>query len=126
MDDSDEEHVTTTECDFKNQVWQPNDLFEKLLKVTCPNHAYPIRHKLKECTMMRNYMITGALTKGRKPEGDPGGKATAPFPKEEAVMSIYYGHAPHKSWHKLKLTSRTINAMSYPGVPLMVQVPYHF
>jgi hypothetical protein len=30
------------------------DDFEKLLKATYPNHAYPIRHKLNECTMLKN------------------------------------------------------------------------
>jgi hypothetical protein len=57
----------------------PNNHFKKLLKGTCPNHAYPIKHKLKECTMMKNNMTSWSLTKGKKPEGDPG----------EAVMSIY-------------------------------------
>jgi hypothetical protein len=58
----------------------------KLLKVTCPNHAYPIKNKLKESSMMKNYMTVVALI-----EGDPTGKATAPFPREEAVLSIYNG-----------------------------------
>jgi hypothetical protein len=44
--------------------------------------------------MMKNYMTTGAFAKGKKPEGDSVGKATAPFPKEKAVMSIYCGPAP--------------------------------
>jgi hypothetical protein len=40
--------------------------------------------------MMKNFMTSGALSKGKKPEGDPGGKGVAPFPREEeAVMSIY-------------------------------------
>jgi hypothetical protein len=37
-------------------------------------------HKLKECSMMKNYMTTGTLTKGKKPKDDAAGKATAPFP----------------------------------------------
>jgi hypothetical protein len=44
--------------------------------------------------MMKNYMTTGALTEEKKPKGDPVGKATAPFPGEEVVMSIYDGSAP--------------------------------
>jgi hypothetical protein len=110
--DSNEELVATTERDFKCQVWQPADHFEKLLEVTYPNHAYPIRHKLKECTMMKNYMSMRTLTKDKKLEGDSVGKAAAPFPKEKAVMSIYGGPAPHKSRCKLKLTSRAVNAVS--------------
>jgi hypothetical protein len=64
------EHVTATERDFKCQVWQPANHIKKLLEATCPNHAYPIKHKLKECSMMKNYMTTWALAKGKKPTGD--------------------------------------------------------
>jgi hypothetical protein len=92
--DSDEELIAAAERDFKHQAWQPADHFEKLLKATCPNHTYPIKHKLKECTMMKNYMTTGTFARGKKPEGDPTGKATAPFFEEKAVMSIYGGPAP--------------------------------
>jgi hypothetical protein len=77
--DIDEECVTAAEHDFKRQARQPVDHFEKLLYMTWPKHAYPIRHKLKECSMMKNYMTMGCQAKGKKPEGDPGGKATVPF-----------------------------------------------
>jgi hypothetical protein len=115
-DSSDEEQVTVIEHDFKHQMRQSSNHFEKLLEMTCPNHAYPIRHKLKECTMMKNYMNLGALAKGKKHEGDLGGKATAPFPREEAVMSIYGRHVPHESRHKLKLTGRAVNTV-IPTIP---------
>jgi hypothetical protein len=39
----------------------------------------------------------GALSKGKKPEGDPGGKGSPHFPGDEAVMSIYSGPIPHES-----------------------------
>jgi hypothetical protein len=42
--------------------------------------------------MLKNYMTTGTFAWGKKPEGDPTGKATATFPEEMAVMSIYGGH----------------------------------
>jgi hypothetical protein len=72
----------------------------------------PIRHKLKECTMMKNYMTMGTFAKGKKPKGDLEGKAAMPFPGEEVVMSIYVGSIPHKSCRKLKLMSQGINAIS--------------
>jgi hypothetical protein len=62
--------------------------------------------------MMKNYKTTGALTKGKKPEGDPGGKATVPFPGDEVVMSIYGGPIRHESRRKLKYTHWTINVMT--------------
>jgi hypothetical protein len=58
--------------------------------VACPIHTYPVKNKLKECTMMKNFMTSGALTKGNEPEGDPGKKGVTPFPKEEVVMVINY------------------------------------
>jgi hypothetical protein len=80
--DSDKELVAAAEHDFKRQARQPTDHFEKLLEATCPNHMYLVRHKLKECTMMKNYITMGTFARGKKPEGDLTGKATAPFPEE--------------------------------------------
>jgi hypothetical protein len=53
--------------------------------------VYPIKHKLKECGMMKNFMTTGALTKGKEPKGDSGRKGVTPYPEEEVVMVIYDG-----------------------------------
>jgi hypothetical protein len=79
-DDSDKGHVTATECDFKRQTRPPKEHFEKFLKATCPNHPYPIKHKLKDCTVMKNFMTSRAFSKGRKLGEDPGGKGAAPIP----------------------------------------------
>jgi hypothetical protein len=79
-DDFEEEYVVATEHDFKHQAWQPKDHFEKLCKVAYSNHTYPIKQKLKACTMMKNFMTSWALSKGKKSEGDPGGKGTTSFP----------------------------------------------
>jgi hypothetical protein len=49
--------------------------------------------------MMKNYMTTRPPAKGKKPEDDAAGKAAAPFPGEEVVMSIYDGPTSHESWH---------------------------
>jgi hypothetical protein len=61
------------------------DHFEKLLEAICPNHMYPVRHKLKECTMIKNNMTTQTFARRKKPKGDSAGKA---------VMSIYDGPTP--------------------------------
>jgi hypothetical protein len=37
------------------------DHFEKLMEETCLNHAYPIKHKLKDCCMMKNFIASGSL-----------------------------------------------------------------
>jgi hypothetical protein len=40
----------------------PMDHFKRLLEEACPNHACPIRHRLKDCSMMRSFMTSGSLT----------------------------------------------------------------
>jgi hypothetical protein len=44
----------TDERDFKRPTRSPTDHFEKLLDATSPNHKFPVKHKLKECSMMKN------------------------------------------------------------------------
>jgi hypothetical protein len=74
VDGSNKEYVAAAEHDFKRQARQPKDYFEKLLEAAHLNHTYPVKHKLKECTIIKNFMTSGALSKGKKPEGDPTGK----------------------------------------------------
>jgi hypothetical protein len=77
------------EHNFKRQAGQPKDHFENLLEATYPNHSYPTKHKLKDYTMMKNFLTSGSLSKGRKPEGDQSMKDTAPIPEEVAVMTVF-------------------------------------
>jgi hypothetical protein len=88
-DDSSKEYVTAIKHDFKHKVWQQKDHFKKLHKATRPNHSYPVKHKLKDYTVMKNFMTSADLLKRRKLEGDPGGKDTAPIPEEVEVMTIF-------------------------------------
>jgi hypothetical protein len=87
-DGSNEEYVAAAEHDFKRQARQPKENFEKLLEAACPNHVYHIKHKLKECTMMKNFMTSGTISKGKKPEGDPGGKGPPPFPRVPSMDRV--------------------------------------
>jgi hypothetical protein len=41
--------------------------------------------------MMKNFMTSGSLIRDKEPKGDPGGKGVMPFPREEAVMTVYDG-----------------------------------
>jgi hypothetical protein len=74
VDGSNEEYVVAIERDFKNPLRQLNEHFEKLLKVACLNHTFPIKHKLKECTIMKNFMTSVVPFEGKKAEGDLGRK----------------------------------------------------
>jgi hypothetical protein len=49
--------------------------------------VYPIKHKLKECTMLKNYMTSWSLTMG-KPKGDPGERLPHPSPRKSQAINI--------------------------------------
>jgi hypothetical protein len=59
--------------------------------VTCLYHTYPVKHKLKDYTMMKKFMTSGTFSKGSKSGGDPGGKSVAPILGEAKVMKIFDG-----------------------------------
>jgi hypothetical protein len=108
---SDEEIMVTVEHDFKRPTWSTTDHFKNLLEATCLNLTFPVKHKLKECSMIKKYMATRNLARVKKPKGDSVGKVAAPFPEEKAAMSIYIGPAPHESHQKHKLIGRVINSI---------------
>jgi hypothetical protein len=86
------EYAMAAEHGIKRQARLPIDHFERLLEIACPNHAYPVKHKLKDCDMVKNFMTSGFLTRSKETEGDPGGKGTTPFPGKESVMTLYDRH----------------------------------
>jgi hypothetical protein len=55
-------HVAAVLGSSKGQVRLPRHHFEMLLEETCTNHAYPVKHKLRDCDMMKNFMTSGFLT----------------------------------------------------------------
>jgi hypothetical protein len=83
--------VTTVAHSDKCQAWPPIDHFRRLLEEACQNHAYPVGHELKDCDMMKSFMILGSLTWGMELDEDPGRSNTMPFPGEDTVMMVYDG-----------------------------------
>ena len=45
--------------------------FKKMLEGPCPNHAFPVKHPLKDCSLMRKF-LSGSSNKGEQ------GKEPAP------------------------------------------------
>jgi hypothetical protein len=101
-------HVTTARHSGKHQVWLPTHHFERLLKEACPNHTYPVKHKLKECDMIKNFMISVSLTRGMELDEDPGISDMTPFPMEDAVMMVYDGCPPPGRRHMSSLSPETL------------------
>jgi hypothetical protein len=54
-------HISTDACSGKRLARPPMDLIKRLPEEAYPNHAYPVSHKLKECSMMRSFMTSGSL-----------------------------------------------------------------
>jgi hypothetical protein len=73
------------------QARSPIDHYERLLEEACLNHTYPIKHNLNDCDMMKNFMISGSLTRGRELDEDSGESDVMPIPRENVVMTVYDG-----------------------------------
>jgi hypothetical protein len=86
--------VSTTVHDNRRLVRPPIDHFKRLLEEVCPNHAYPVKHKLKDCGMTQCFMTSGTLTWGAELDEGPNGSNTMPFPEENAVMMVFEGRPP--------------------------------
>ena len=75
--------------------------FEKMLEGPCPNHAFPIKHLLKDYSLMRKF-LSGGSNKGEQ------GKEAAPatndveekddaFPTPNAALMIFGGSTAYDS-----------------------------
>jgi hypothetical protein len=65
--DSSVKHAAEVVGNNKHWVRLPKDHIKKLLKETCLNHAYAIKHKLRDCSLIKNFMTTGFLSRDELP-----------------------------------------------------------
>jgi hypothetical protein len=87
-------HISTATHSDKRLVWLPTDHFKRLLEEACPNHAYSVRHKLKDYSMMRSFMTLGSLTYYAELDERSDGSNTMPFPEVNTIMTVYRGRPP--------------------------------
>jgi hypothetical protein len=87
--------ISTIALNDKHLVRPPTDHCMRLLEVACPNHAHPIRHKLKDSGMTRSLMTIGFHTWGAELEEWSDGSDMTQFPEENAIMTVYRGR-PHR------------------------------
>jgi hypothetical protein len=81
--------ATAATCSRKHQARPPTDHFEKLLEQTCLNHAYPVKNKLRDCGMMKNFMASESLARAMEVDEVPDEGNTTPFLGEDVVTMIY-------------------------------------
>jgi hypothetical protein len=104
---SDVGHVVTATRSGKCQARLPIDHFERLLEEACPNYVYLIKQKLKDSDMIKNFMVSGSLTRGMELDEDLDGSDAMPFPGEDMVMMAYDGHPPSGRCHITNLSPGT-------------------
>jgi hypothetical protein len=68
-----------------------HDNFKRLHEEACPNHAYPIRHKLKDCGMKRSLMASGSITCSVELDEGLNGSVMTLFSEENVIMMVYGG-----------------------------------
>jgi hypothetical protein len=99
--------ILTTVHSNKRLARPPIYHFKRLLAEGYLNHAFPVRHKIKDCDMMRSFMTLGTLTWGT--ELDEGTKESEmmSFP-EETTIKMVYGGCPLLGRHRVSnLSPRT-------------------
>ena len=71
------------------------DHFDKLLEGLCPNHAFPIKHMYKDCSLMKCFFTGGSKKweQKKKPEAeaDDAGEKDDGFPLLDGCVMIFMG-----------------------------------
>jgi hypothetical protein len=86
------------------------NLFDKMLKESCPYHQGPIKHTLMECVMLRRYFHkVGPPTEGGKGhDNDKEGNKAEEFPEVHDCFMIYGGQVANASARHRKQERREV------------------
>ena len=105
--------VAAADCKggLKPMEGTPNH-FEKLLEGPCPNHAFPVKHPLKDCSLMRRFLSRGSNKgehgKDPAPTMDDAKEKDYDFPTSDGCLMIFGGSAAYDSKHRQKVTRREV------------------
>jgi hypothetical protein len=91
----------------------PSDHFEKMLDGPCPNHAGPVKHRYRDCALLKKF-FQGRLEGVSAPA--PAGNANPSFPDDVECLMIFGGLEAHASKRQVKLFEREVYAAT-PTVP---------
>jgi hypothetical protein len=86
------------------------NMFDKMLKESCPYHRGPVKHTLEECDMLRRYFNkAGPSAEGGKEQGNKkGGDKEEEFPEVHNCFMIYGGQAANASARHRKQERREV------------------
>jgi hypothetical protein len=79
----------------------PKDHFEKLLDAPCPHHEVPVKHALKHCRLIKNYVnntlkprAADPPNKAAPPPDNDDDDAEARYPGEDGMVHKIFGGSP--------------------------------
>jgi hypothetical protein len=87
------------------------NMFDKMLKESCPYHRGPVKHTLEECDMLRRYFNkVGPSIEGGKDQGNnkKGGDKEEEFPEVHNCFMIYGGQVVDASARHRKQEHREV------------------
>ena len=78
--------------------------FEKLLEGPYPNHAFPVKHLYKDCSLMRQFLSGGSNKGEHKKDPDPtidnAKEKDGGFPTPDGYLMIFGGSEAYDSKHR--------------------------
>jgi hypothetical protein len=87
------------------------NMFDKMLKESCPYHRGPVKHTLEECDMLRRYFNkVGPSAEGGKDQGNnkKGGDKEEELPEVHNCFMIYGGQVANASARHRKQERREV------------------
>jgi hypothetical protein len=86
------------------------NLFDKMLKESCPYHQGPIKHTLEECVMLRRYFHKAgpSAESGKGHDNDKEGNKAEEFPEVHDCFMIYGGQVANASARHRKQERREV------------------
>jgi hypothetical protein len=87
------------------------NMFDKMLKESCPYHRGPVKHTLEECDMLRRYFNkAGPSAEGGKDQGNNknAGDKEEEFPEVHICFMIYDGQVANASARRHKQEHREV------------------
>ena len=98
--------------------------FEKLLEGPCLNHAFLVKHMLKDCGLMRRFLSRGS-NKGEQgkdpaPTADDAEEKYDGFPRSNGCLMIFGGSAAYDSKHRQKVARREVYTTE-PAMPAFLR-----
>jgi hypothetical protein len=90
------------------------DHFEKMLEGPCQNHAFPVKHLYKDCSLMKRFLPGGSKKRDQMKKSNPAANDAKEkdngFSETIGCLMIFDGMVAYDSKHRQKLARREVYA----------------